>query len=80
MACFDVYLRYIALLVLLGVSVSEGVVMLRFMLSELLVPSALALIGASILEVVTIIVITSSGRPSGRLSTSQSNLSDITVI
>ncbi|WP_435099199.1 DedA family protein [Halorubrum sp. N11] len=56
----------IALLVLLGVSVLEGAMLLRFMPSELVVPSALALIGSSILETVAIVAIAVVGTTIGQ--------------
>ena len=56
----------VALLVLLGVSVLEGAMMLRFMPSELVVPSALVLIGSSIPEVVAIVAIAVVGTTIGQ--------------
>lgn len=56
----------IALLVLLGVSVLEGAMMLRFMPSELLVPSALVFIGSSMPEVVAIVAIAIAGTTIGQ--------------
>ncbi|UWG47743.1 putative membrane-associated protein, DedA family [Halanaeroarchaeum sp. HSR-CO] len=56
----------IALLVLLGISILEGTMMLRFMPSELVVPSALLLIGSSIPEVVAIVAIAVVGTTIGQ--------------
>lgn len=56
----------VGLLVLLGISILEGTMMLRFMPSELVVPSALLLIGSSIPEVVTIVTIAVIGTTIGQ--------------
>lgn len=55
-----------ALVVLFGISVLEGVMMLRFMPSELVVPSALLLIGSSPPEVVAIIAVAVIGTTAGQ--------------
>lgn len=56
----------IGLLVLLGVSVLEGAMMLRFMPSELVVPSAILLIGSSIPTVAAIVIIAVIGTTIGQ--------------
>lgn len=56
----------IALLVLLGVSVLEGVMMLRFMPSELVVPTALVFIGSSMSDVVVIVSVAVVGTTIGQ--------------
>lgn len=56
----------IALLVLLVIAVLEGVMMLRFMPSELVVPSALLLIGSSPSDVITIILVVVVGTTIGQ--------------
>lgn len=52
--------------VLFGICILEGAMMLRFMPSELVVPSALALIGASIPEAITIVAIAVVGTTIGQ--------------
>ncbi|MFW6003608.1 MAG: DedA family protein [Halanaeroarchaeum sp.] len=56
----------LALLVLLGISILEGAMMLRFMPSELVVPSALLLIGSTVPEVVAIVAIAVVGTTVGQ--------------
>lgn len=56
----------LALVVLFGLSVLEGAMLLRFMPSELLVPSALALIGSSVPDAVTIVAIVIVGTTVGQ--------------
>lgn len=56
----------IGLLVLLGISILEGSMLLRFMPSELVVPSALLLIGSSMPEVVAIVAIAVVGTTIGQ--------------
>ncbi|MFW5918611.1 MAG: DedA family protein [Halanaeroarchaeum sp.] len=56
----------IGLLVLLGISILEGAMMLRFMPSEFVVPSALVLIGSSMPDVVAIVVIAVVGTTIGQ--------------
>jgi membrane protein DedA with SNARE-associated domain len=55
-----------ALAVLFGLCVLEGIMMLRFMPSELVVPSALALIGTSPAEVVAIVLVAVVGTTIGQ--------------
>ena len=54
------------LVVLLGICLLEGAMLLRFMPSELVVPAALVLIGASVPEVVTIVAIAVVGTTVGQ--------------
>ncbi len=56
----------IALFVLFGIAVLEGVMMLRFMPSELVVPSALLLIGSSPSDVITIVLVVVIGTTVGQ--------------
>ncbi|MDR9380161.1 MAG: VTT domain-containing protein [Natronomonas sp.] len=56
----------LAFAVLFGLCVLEGIMMLRFMPSELVVPSALALIGTSTTEVIAIVVIAVVGTTIGQ--------------
>ncbi|SIR72964.1 DedA family protein [Natronorubrum thiooxidans] len=56
----------LALLVLFGICILEGAMMLRFMPSELVVPGALALIGSSMPELVTIVAIAVVGTTIGQ--------------
>lgn len=55
-----------AFVVLFGISVLEGAMMLRFMPSELVVPSALLLIGSSISEAITIVLVVVVGTTVGQ--------------
>ncbi|NUB89827.1 VTT domain-containing protein [Haloterrigena sp. SYSU A558-1] len=55
-----------AFAVLLGICILEGAMMLRFMPSELVVPSALALIGSSIPETVAIVAVAVVGTTIGQ--------------
>ncbi|MFO7925948.1 MAG: DedA family protein [Halobacteriota archaeon] len=55
-----------AFAVLFGLCVLEGIMMLRFMPSELVVPSALALIGTSPAEVFAIVLIAVAGTTLGQ--------------
>ncbi|MFC4438628.1 MULTISPECIES: DedA family protein [Natrialbaceae] len=56
----------LAFVVLLGICILEGAMMLRFMPSELVVPSALVLIGSSIPETVVIVAIAVVGTTIGQ--------------
>lgn len=56
----------LAFAVLFGVAVLEGAMLLRFMPSELLVPSALFFIGTSTLEVAAIVVVAVVGTTVGQ--------------
>ncbi|AKH97501.1 DedA family protein [Halanaeroarchaeum sulfurireducens] len=56
----------LGLLVLFGISILEGIMLLRFMPSELVVPSALLLIGSSIPEVVAIVALAVVGTTIGQ--------------
>lgn len=56
----------LALIVLLAIGVLEGTMMLRFMPSELVVPTALLLIGSSPADVVTIVAVTVVGTTVGQ--------------
>lgn len=56
----------LAFAVLFGICILEGAMLLRFMPSELVVPSALILIGSSIPETVTIVVIAVGGTTIGQ--------------
>ncbi|WP_121743423.1 DedA family protein [Natronorubrum halophilum] len=56
----------LAFVVLFGICILEGAMMLRFMPSELVVPSAITLIGSSIPEVMTIVVIAVVGTTIGQ--------------
>lgn len=56
----------IGLVVLLGLAILEGAMMLRFMPSELVVPSALLLIGSTMSEVVAIIAVAVVGTTIGQ--------------
>lgn len=56
----------LALVVLLAISVLEGAMLLRFMPSELVAPSALALIGSSVSDVVAVVVVTVIGTTLGQ--------------
>ena len=55
-----------AFVVLLGISVLEGAMLLRFMPSELVVPTALVLIGSSITDAIMIVLITVVGTTIGQ--------------
>ncbi|WP_122088171.1 DedA family protein [Halalkalicoccus subterraneus] len=55
-----------ALVVLFGISVLEGTMMLRFMPSELVVPSALLLIGSSVPDVIAIVAVVVVGTTVGQ--------------
>lgn len=57
----------LAFLVLFGICILEGAMMLRFMPSELVVPGALAVIGSSIPEVITIVAIAVVGTTIGQV-------------
>ncbi len=57
----------LAFAVLLGIAILEGAMLLRFMPSELVVPSALLLIGSSLSVVIAIIAITVVGTTVGQL-------------
>ena len=56
----------LGLLVLFGISILEGSMLLRFMPSELVVPSALLLIGSSIPQVVAIVALVVVGTTLGQ--------------
>lgn len=56
----------LAFAVLLAISVLEGAMLLRFMPSELVAPSALALIGSSVPDVVAVIAVTVVGTTVGQ--------------
>ncbi|MFC6718491.1 DedA family protein [Natrialbaceae archaeon GCM10025810] len=56
-----------AFAVLLGICVLEGAMMLRFMPSELVVPTALALIGSTVPDIVAIVAIAVVGTTAGQL-------------
>ena len=56
----------VGLLVLLGLCVLEGAMLLRFMPSELVVPSALFFIGSSVVDVVAIVAIAVVGTTIGQ--------------
>ena len=56
----------LAFLVLLGIAILEGAMLLRFMPSELVVPAALALIGASIPETIAIVAVAVVGTTIGQ--------------
>lgn len=56
----------LAFAVLLAISVLEGAMLLRFMPSELVAPSALALIGSSASDVVAVIAVTVIGTTLGQ--------------
>ena len=56
----------LALAVFFGLAVLEGAMLLRFMPSELLVPSALFFIGSSIAEIATIVAIAVVGTTIGQ--------------
>lgn len=56
----------LALVVLLAISVLEGAMLLRFMPSELVAPSALALIGSSVSDVVAVVAVTVIGTTLGQ--------------
>lgn len=56
-----------ALLALLGICVLEGLMLLRFMPSELVVPSALFLVGSSLPDVAAIVAIAVVGTTLGQL-------------
>jgi Uncharacterized membrane-associated protein len=56
-----------AFLILFLLCILEGGMMLRFMPSELVVPSALILIGSTVPEVVTIITVAVAGTTAGQL-------------
>lgn len=56
----------LALVVLLAISILEGAMLLRFMPSELVAPSALALIGSSISDVVAVVAVTVIGTTLGQ--------------
>ncbi|MFC7006879.1 DedA family protein [Halalkalicoccus salilacus] len=58
----------LAFAVLLGICVLEGAMLLRFMPSELVVPSALALIGSSASEVVATVAIAVVGTTIGQFA------------
>lgn len=55
-----------AFVVLFGISVLEGAMLLRFMPSELVVPTALLLIGSSITDVIMIVLVTVIGTTTGQ--------------
>lgn len=55
-----------AFVVLLGISVLEGAMLLRFMPSELVVPTALVLIGSSITDAIMIVLVTVVGTTIGQ--------------
>lgn len=57
----------LAFAVLLGICILEGAMLLRFMPSELVVPSALALIGSSIPEAITIVAVAVVGTTIGQI-------------
>ncbi|NKE37935.1 hypothetical protein GWG54_19470 [Natronococcus sp. JC468] len=56
----------LAFAVLFGICILEGAMLLRFMPSELVVPSAMALIGASIADVVVIVAVAVVGTTVGQ--------------
>lgn len=56
----------VGFVVLFGICILEGVMMLRFMPSELVVPAALALIGSSIPEAVAIVAVAVVGTTIGQ--------------
>lgn len=56
----------LAFVVLFAISVLEGAMLLRFMPSELVAPSALALIGSSVSDVVAVIAVTVIGTTLGQ--------------
>lgn len=56
----------LALAVLLGICILEGTMLLRFMPSELIAPTALALIGTSIADITVILTITVVGTTIGQ--------------
>lgn len=56
----------LAFVVLLAISVLEGAMLLRFMPSELVAPSALALIGSSVSDVVAVVAVTVIGTTLGQ--------------
>ena len=58
----------LAFAVLFGISVLEGAMLLRFMPSELVAPSALALIGSSVPDVVTVVAVTVIGTTIGQFA------------
>lgn len=64
----DLFTSEWALVVLLGICVLEGLMLLRFLPSELVVPSALALIGSSVSDVVAILAIAVVGTTVGQCS------------
>lgn len=55
-----------AFIVLFGISVLEGMMLLRFMPSELVVPTALVLIGSSMTDAILIVLITVFGTTIGQ--------------
>lgn len=57
----------LAFVILLGICILEGAMMLRFMPSELVVPTALALIGSSVPNAAVIVVIAVVGTTIGQL-------------
>lgn len=57
----------LAFVVLFGICILEGAMMLRFMPSELVVPAALALIGSSIPDAITIVAIAVVGTTIGQV-------------
>ncbi|WP_265110535.1 DedA family protein [Halosolutus halophilus] len=57
----------VAFAVLFGICILEGAMMLRFMPSELVVPAALALIGSSVPEAVSIVAIAVVGTTIGQV-------------
>lgn len=56
----------LAILIFFGICVLEGAMLLRFMPSELVVPSALFLIGSSVAEAVTIVALAVVGTTIGQ--------------
>jgi len=56
----------VAFVVLLGICILEGAMLLRFMPSELVVPAALALIGSTMHEAVTIVTVAVVGTTIGQ--------------
>jgi len=56
----------LALVVFFGLAVLEGAMLLRFLPSELLVPSALFFIGSSVPEAVTIVALAVAGTTVGQ--------------